>query len=235
MIYIVTGVSRGLGKAIAEYYLAKGEEVIGVGRSHEIDHDLFSFRTCDFSEANSAVDLFDGHIFNGPVTLINNAGILGDLDRYADLSDDVLHEVLTVNTIAPMQLAKKVYNQMANKSEFTLVNISSGAGSRPITSWASYCASKAALNMLSETFYLEEKERGNDIVVYSVAPGVIDTRLQDQIRSTSPNKFSGVDRFISLKEDDNLYSPEEAAMRFGKLLELEFEGEIMQDLRMLNP
>src|SRR5690606_16985856 len=117
--------------------------------------------------------------------------------------------------------------------DFSLVNISSGAANRAIPSWAGYCASKAALNMLTETFYLEELEKGNNPIVYAVAPGVIDTDMQVQIRSSLQSDFSSVDNFKALKSNKSLFTPKEAAVKLLYLLEKPFDGEVFQDLRKL--
>jgi benzil reductase ((S)-benzoin forming) len=227
---IVTGVSRGFGKAIAEQYLANGEHVLGIGRTTHIHHPCFRFMKCDLSNLEDVESLkFD--VFNGSITLINNAGILGNVKRLSDQSSLDISEVLTVNVAAVAILTNKVYQHSIDKDKFTLVNISSGAANRPIPSWAAYCASKAALQMLTETFFLEEKENGNDIRVYSVSPGVIDTGMQEQIRETREEDFSSVEKFRQLKADDELFSPEEAANRLLALLDKPYAGDILHDLR----
>ncbi len=227
---IVTGVSRGFGKAIAELYLSKGEKVIGIGRSANIEHTNFSFISCDLSDLNAVRNLaFDS--FSEPVTLINNAGIVGEINRLSDLEVSDVDQVMTVNVSAPVILTQKLYKKTENKDLFTLVNISSGAANRAIPSWASYCASKAALNMLTETFFLEEQEKGNHPNVFAVAPGVIDTGMQDHIRATSPANFSSLENFKSMKEDGSLFTSEEAARRLHALVHLEDTGEIFFDLR----
>jgi benzil reductase ((S)-benzoin forming) len=229
MIYI-TGVSRGLGKAIAELYLSKGERVIGIGRLAEIDHENFSFIQCDLSDLNAVRGLeFDAS--TEPVTLINNAGIIGEINRISDMENVDVDQVMNVNVSAPVILTQKVYQNLENKDSFTLVNISSGAAKRAIPSWASYCASKAALNMHTETFFLEEQEKGNNPKVYAVAPGVIDTGMQTQIRSANPENFSALDNFKSLKEDGKLFSSEEAASRLFQLLHSDYVGGVFHDLR----
>lgn len=233
MTYIITGVSRGLGEAISAKLLKRGEKVIGIGRSHNFNDSNFSFIECDLSDPGQRERLRFNDL-EGPVTLINNAGILGTIGRMSEQKDlEVLTDVLEVNTIAPFVLLHKVYNQ-CDKNRFTLVNISSGAANHSIPSWASYCASKAALNMLSETFYLEEKELGRTLKVYAVAPGVIDTGMQKQIRSANEEDFSSVQRFVDLKQNNELYSPGEAADRLLLLLSQNYEGEVFYDLRELN-
>jgi len=229
MIFI-TGVSRGLGKAIAELYLSKGERVTGIGRSAQIEHENFVFIQCDLSDLDAVRDLtFDE--LDEPVTLINNAGIIGDINRISDMETSDVDLVLTVNVSAPVMLTRKIYASVADKDLFTLVNISSGAAKRAIPSWASYCASKAALNMHTETFFLEEQEKGNAPRVYAVAPGVVDTGMQTQIRSANPENFSALENFKSLKEEGKLFSSEEAANRLFQLLRSDYVGDVFHDLR----
>lgn len=231
-MYIVTGVSRGLGKAIIEELLEKNEKVIGIGRSHGFNHPNFSFLECDLANPES-IDMLDFPDFKGKVTLINNAGIIGNIKRLSDQLSNDLQAVLNVNVTSPIYLMKKVYSKVKNKSDFSLINISSGAANRSIPSWAGYCASKAALNMLTETFYLEELEKGNNPIVYAVAPGVIDTDMQVQIRSSHQNDFSSVNNFKELKSNNSLFSSQEAAQKLLFLLNMPFEGEVFQDLRKL--
>ena len=235
MIYIITGVSRGLGKATAELFLEKGNKVIGVGRSHSIDHSNFSFEKCDLSDKDQVAQLLRNRTFDEPVTLINNAGILGVIGRISESEHLDLDLVMQVNVTAPMQLAKTVYHNCSKKSDFTLVNISSGAANKAIPSWAAYCASKAALNMITEAFYLEELELGNKIKAYAVAPGVIDTGMQEEIRNAPESAFSAVENFKNMKSEGLLFSPEEAAKRLEHLLSQDFTENMFADLRDVNP
>ena len=234
IMYIITGVSKGLGKALTEKLLAQNSTVIGIGRSHEFNHPKFTFIQCDLNDKD-AVENLKISIPSAPVTLINNAGIIGEIKRLGEQSSPDVQEVLMVNTVAPVLLWHKIYKLVSKKDDFTLVNISSGAANRAIPSWAAYCASKAALNMLSETFYLEEKENGNNPNVYAVAPGVMDTSMQMQIRNSSEDDFSAVQNFIAMKENDALFSPEEAANRLLKLLDQPYSGEVFYDLRTTEP
>lgn len=229
-MFIVTGVSKGLGKAICDGLLEMGERVIGIGRTNTIDHPNYSFSACDLS-LPGAIDRLEIHLEDGPITLINNAGIIGPIRRISDQPSLMLEEVFRVNTIAPMELTWRIYSQVKDKNAFRLVNISSGAANRAIPSWAGYCASKAALNMLSETFFLEEKEKGWYPKVYVVSPGVIDTEMQAQIRSASQDDFSSVKKFIELKSQGQLFSPQEAAHRLFNLLEQRYSDELFFDLR----
>jgi len=231
MRVIVTGVSKGLGKALVQHYLDADIKVLGIGRSHNFDHSNFSFISCDFSLIDAVEKLVIPTI-NEDTILFNNAGQIGHIQRLSDQIITDVAEVLTVNTIAPMILSAKVANAVGTAKTFTLVNISSGAGRAPIPSWAAYCASKAAIDLFSLTFFKEEQEKGRSIKVYSLAPGVIDTPMQEKIRSSNPNSFSSIERFVDLKNNAELISPEVVVNKIIKLLSLPFnESEIICSLR----
>lgn len=230
-MYIITGTSRGIGKALAELLLDKGETVIGISRTNTVVHPKFTFIECDLSNPASVREL-EIQTPKSSVILINNAGILGEIGRISQLTTDTWKSVLQINLLSVVQLTQKIYNQ-TDKNKFTLVNISSGAANRAIPSWGAYCASKAALNMFSMNFFLEERELGYTPKVYTVAPGVIDTAMQEQIRSAEKNKFSGLENFIALKENGQLFSPDEAAQRLLQLLAREYDEEVIYDLRQI--
>ncbi|MBK9190231.1 MAG: SDR family NAD(P)-dependent oxidoreductase [Crocinitomicaceae bacterium] len=100
-----------------------------------------------------------------------------------------------------------------------VINISSGAGKRPIDAWSAYCSSKAALDLFSETVKSEMKQRGVEkFNIHSIAPGVVDTKMQNQIRAASPEKFLASARFHQLKSDGELISPDQVAMKILQLI-----------------
>jgi len=212
MKVLISGVSRGLGKALAEKYLKTGCDVIGIGRSHEIGHPSFRFIQCDLSDPLQ-VNVIDFGQIDEETILINNAGIIGNIRRISDQQKPDASVVMQVNTVAPMLLCSKIARAVSPTQMLTVVNISSGAGRRPIPSWSAYCASKAALDMFSQTFLLEEIEKGRKISVFSIAPGVIDTEMQQAIRSAGTEDFSSLSRFEELKSNDQLVPPDEVVDR----------------------
>lgn len=226
MKIFITGVSKGLGEAFAQHFLAQGVEVSGIGRSHQIDHPNFNFISCDLSDRHQVENLEFGEI-NEDVIFINNAGIIGTIQRISDQKEPDTFEVMMVNAIAPMILSAKIARAVGLKNKLTLINISSGAGRRSIPSWASYCSSKAALDRFSETFYLEEKEKGRETRVLSVAPGVIDTQMQEIIRSSSQDDFSSISRFIELKEGNELRTPHEVVIKILDLLKTQEDTQLV--------
>jgi benzil reductase ((S)-benzoin forming) len=216
MTVFISGVSKGLGKALAEQYLNLGCKVVGMGRSHSISHPNFRFIEIDLRNT-SALEAIDFQA-NDEVILINNAGVIGHIKRLSDQKQLDIQEVITVNTIAPMVLAATLLKQIPLSQKVTILNISSGAASRSIPGWASYCTSKAALDRFSETLYLEEKEKGRAIRVFSIAPGVIDTAMQETIRSSQVADFSSLETFKGLKLNNELQSAVETAVNLVDFL-----------------
>lgn len=228
---IITGVSSGIGKALALDYLKRGEIVIGIGRTNVISHENYSFMECDLSETENIKKLQFDLSGCDSLTLINNAGVVGRIERLSEQEISDVEEVISLNTIAPMLLTQQVLKEFPLDKEFTLINISSGAGKRAIPSWASYCASKAALDIFSQTILEEETELSRNIRVYSVSPGVVDTAMQEKIRSASLPTFSSWQSFIDLKEQNNLYSATDVVVKLKALLKVPYKNQVLHSLR----
>ena len=84
----------------------------------------------------------------------------------------------------------------------------------------------------SETIQLEETERGRTVKVYAVAPGVIDTPMQEKIRAASSTDFSSHSNFVQLKESNELSSPEEIALKISRLISTSKENKVVQTLKV---
>jgi benzil reductase ((S)-benzoin forming) len=115
-----------------------------------------------------------------------------------------------------------------------VVNISSGAGRRPISGWSAYCAAKAGLDMASRVAALEAETRGQAVEVASLAPGVIDTGMQATVRAASAEDFADVERFRAMKAEGALRPAADVA---ADILRLEasgkLKGDAVQDLRQI--
>jgi benzil reductase ((S)-benzoin forming) len=232
--YIITGISRGIGKALAEHFLSKNQSVIGIGRTNSIQNPNFHFIELDLLDSSAIENLQFPIIQSEEIILINNAGIIGNIERISSMKEDCIDEIMQVNVIAPIKLTRKISEFCGNSKQFTLINISSGAGKRPIPSWAGYCASKAAIDLFSQTFLLEELELGKTTKVYSVAPGVIDTDMQVQIRATKESSFSSLENFQNLKSEQKLETPERIALKLDKLLNIPYSNHVLIALNDIN-
>jgi benzil reductase ((S)-benzoin forming) len=216
---IITGTSRGIGKAIAENYLAHGEKVLGIGRSHTISHPDYLFIHCDLSDPAAVEHISFPDLKGEDVIFIHNAGILGKVDYFEKLDAREIAKVMQVNLFAGAVILQKILRLLPKTTSFRSIFISSGAGKSPIASWASYCASKAAVDLFCQTIQLEEQQLGRTgFHCLSVAPGVVDTDMQAQIRNTHQTSFSEVARFKEYKDSNQLYSPELVARKLFKLV-----------------
>jgi len=216
---IITGASRGIGKAVAELYLSKGRQVLGIGRTTTIEHKNYSHLFCDLSSASEVEELSFPEMAED-IVFIHNAGVLGEIGRFTDLENTSHSEVMQVNFSSGMEIFYKIAAR-SNQQEFTCVFISSGAGKRPIASWASYCASKAAVDLFLETVQAEENEKENSkLRVYSFSPGVVDTAMQEKIRKAGQEDFSAVERFKGLHANGDLLPPEEVAEKLSQLIHM---------------
>lgn len=228
----ITGVSGGIGRALALTFLERGYSVSGIGRHSTIVHPHYSFTACDLSDLRAVAEFCFETSENGCV-LINNAGIIGPQKRISDQKSDDLLNVMNVNILAPMLLCRQFLVQVPAEFKTVIINISSGAANRPIPSWATYCASKIALDRFSETIQLEEKEKGRDIAVYSVAPGIVNTSMQAEIRSADPDHFSSLKLFQERYENNELLAPEEVAEKLMQLLTNPFDGRVVRNVNDL--
>lgn len=223
--YIITGASKGIGKAIAEELLKNEKNfVVGVSRTSSIKHANYRHQPLDFSDIEAVEHnlqkVFHPYKDAERLVLINNAGVLGDIGYVGEnMPNERFEFVFDVNVIVPAMLMNtflEAYKQV--QCEKVIVNVSSGAAQYPIDGWASYCASKAAIDMLSQTVQLEQNKRGSGVQVFALSPGVVDTGMQEHIRESDAEKFSNIQRFRDYKANGELASPEEVGRKIVKFL-----------------
>lgn len=224
--YIITGASKGIGKALAEELLQEDtNRVIGVSRSNTIHHPNYRHQPLDFSDVQ-AVEHNLQKVFTpmpdaGKLVLVNNAGVIGDIGYVGEgMQNERFEFVFDVNVIVPAMLMNtflQVYRQL--NCPKVVVNVSSGAGQYPVDGWATYCASKAAIDMLSMTVQKEQELRGNPVKIFALSPGIVDTGMQEQIRQSDQQEFSSVERFKAYKAKNELASPEEVGRKIASFLQ----------------
>lgn len=210
--YFITGTSRGIGKATAEKLLHDENcMVFGLSRTQSIEHEQYRHIAIDFNDLEQVKNFQFEPIDSGDkVVLLNNSGVLGDVNYIGKLSPDKIIESYNVNLIAPVLLINKFIKQYSILTATKLIiNISSGAARHAIKSWSTYCSTKAGLEMFARVLKDEMNEVCNkNVKVFSIAPGVVDTQMQTEIRALPIENFSGKDRFVSLKENNELFSAE---------------------------
>jgi NAD(P)-dependent dehydrogenase (short-subunit alcohol dehydrogenase family) len=191
---LITGGSKGLGRALAEALAERGAQVVVVSRNrYELERVLVPGRifgiTADVAEPGAAQKIVhEAAALVGPIDLlINNASTLGPVPlRLAfDLDRDELYRVLAVNVIGPFELAKVAGGSMALRGGGTVVNISSDAAVEAYPRWSAYGASKAALDHLSRIMAAELRDAR--IRVLAIDPGEMNTDMhRDAIPDADP-------------------------------------------------
>jgi benzil reductase ((S)-benzoin forming) len=237
-LYILTGTTKGLGKALAERIATDSDnELIALARAPDAPIPGGARLQVDLADAAAIDETFDRieqRIRDkrfAKAVLINNAGIVEPVAPLARADAAEIQRNLAVNLVAPMLLMRRFLRATEGIALLRrIINISSGAGRRPIAGWSAYCAAKAGLDMATRVVALEARA----VEVVSLAPGVIDTPMQGIVRSASAQDFSDVERFRQMKSEGTLRQPEEVA---ADILRAEAEGrlrgEAVLDLREL--
>jgi benzil reductase ((S)-benzoin forming) len=140
---------------------------------------------------------------------VNNAGVLEPVKPIRDVSTEAFREHLEINLVGVF-IGVRAYIAHRRRVAATagrdgiLINVSSGAAWNAYQGWGAYCAGKAAVERLTEV--VAEEERDTGLRVYSIAPGVVDTPMQDFVRASTVEDFPEVERFREMKRDDGLNS-----------------------------
>ncbi len=247
-LYIITGASRGLGAAMADQLLASQNQLLCVARRTRDDLAARAQRSgapCEQWSADLAQPVavaarleewlraLDAKSF-ASANLINNAGALTRIGPVDECSSDELSAALRVGLEAPLLLSAAFLRATRGWSaQRRILNISSGLGRRAMAGQAAYCAAKAGLDHMTRALALDEAHRGpRGAAVVSLAPGVIDTDMQVQLRSGDAEGFPERELFIGLKTSGRLASAEQAAAQvIGYLQRPDFGSEPVADVR----
>lgn len=153
------------------------------------------------------------------VTFVHSAGTLHPVGFAGEVDTAAYTANVLVNVAAGPVLGHRFLAAVASSvARRELALVSSGAARRPYPGWSSYGAAKAAGDQWVRTVGLEQGRRGG-VRVLSVAPGVVDTNMQELIRDTDEHDFPEVERFRELHETGALVDPAAAATRFWRLLD----------------
>jgi len=200
---LITGASRGLGRALAESLARAGSRVVMVARERgPLDDAVATIRAAGGTAHGIAADVGDKQAIHritgaaaalvGPIDLlVNNASTLGPtpLRLLLDTECEDLERVLAVNLVGPFRLSKVVAGSMALRGAGVIVNISSDAAVEAYPTWGAYGVSKAALAQLSNIWNAELD--GSGVRVLSIDPGEMNTRMHvDAIPDTDPSTLA---------------------------------------------
>ncbi|WML41091.1 (S)-benzoin forming benzil reductase [Neobacillus sp. OS1-2] len=234
---IITGASRGLGEAIAKRLIHEQISIVSVSRTENeeikslaIKHGIdYKHLSCNLSLEQEVQEVFMeiAHcIFQKDpkeILLFNNAGVIDPIQKVGNLDQTPIIGNIQVNLIAPILITNLFFNkaQLTN-TKVTVINVSSGAAVRSIEGWSVYCSAKAGLNMFTQTAALEQVglKTTNKIIAFS--PGVMDTNMQETIRSSHEEAFKDLEQFKEYKEKNLLLKADVVA---DALVDLVLRGE----------
>ena len=231
---IVTGHTKGLGAAVAAELIERGVPVLGLSRGRAAEaQSLLTEIEVDLSDGAALAAFVSSDTFSnwlhdeGATLLVNNAGTVAPVGPLQEQDPLACLRAITLNVAAPLALAAAVVR--ASRGERRILHVSSGAGRNAYPGWSVYCATKAALDRHAEAVLQDGDET---VRCVSLAPGVIDTGMQAEIRATPESRFPMKERFVQMKQEGALASPEDCARKLVDYLLAEGFGSVaVDDLR----
>ena len=224
--YIITGTSRGIGEALATELLQPGNVIFAssrtlnedlVEKASALQVQLFYFET-DLSDPHETEtfiqEVFDKIILTpgDRIALINNAGMIEPIGPLHTNNFIELEKHLHLNLLAPMILSSVFISRtMSYSIPKVILNISSGASYIPYYGWSAYCSSKAGMDAFTKVVGLEQFGTNNSVRIFALAPGIIDTHMQEQIRETNEVLFPDRGTFEKLHKEEKLSKPADVA------------------------
>jgi 3-oxoacyl-[acyl-carrier protein] reductase len=196
---IITGATQGLGRVIAEEFLREGANVAFCGRSVDLvrktEEDLNAsypgkvrgFK-CDVGLDADVSSFAEGVLewLGGVEILVNNAGVLGPIGPAAEVSWDEWQETFNINVLGTARMCRAVIPKMSTAGRGKIINLSGGGATSPMPAFSAYAASKAAVVRYTETLAMELA--GTGLEINAVAPGLLKTRMMDQMLEAGPER-----------------------------------------------
>ncbi len=233
---ILTGHTKGLGQGIALALSQQKIPCLGISRSHNSQAPA----QCTQVQLNLASpDALEQWLATGEllrfiqdaseVLLVNNAGWVSPIGPLPTQSTQLIAQSVQLNVAAPLVLSAFLAQHINDQQHLRILHVSSGAARNAYPGWSVYCATKAALDMHAQAVHMDAQAR---IKICSLAPGVIDTDMQAQIREVDPTHFPNKQRFIDLKNKGQLSSARHTAGALVEfLLSAHFGSNATADLR----
>ena len=227
-LFLVTGTSRGIGDALARRLLRDGHTVLGVSRRepdpppsgsyHHVSFDLT--RTSRVGEIVDRLEtLYQAGDFD-LVCLVNNASATEPVGPIERCPAAEIEAHLQIGLLAPMLLTSRFMERFSGEAVRKKVAfISSGVAFRALPDESVYCTAKAGLHMFAQCLGLEQQDRDGGFEIVSIGPGMVDTDMQQTVRSKSSEEFAMADFFKQAHAEGKLQDPAAVAGKILAILE----------------
>ena len=216
--FIITGTSSGIGHELCKMLLENADnKVIGIGRTQNIEHTNYNHIVLDLNNISEIENIeFPSWSNAAQISLIHNAGWIGPIQKIGNQELGAIASAYIINLVAPAVLSSQFISiYKSSKAEKVILSVSSGAAHSAIEGWSTYCSSKAGLDMLSKCI----DEEYQDIINLSIAPGKVDTPMQNDIRFADEKAFPRLKEFQKYYKDGELTDAKEVAAKYKEILQ----------------
>ena len=226
--FVVTGASRGIGRALSVALAKQGARVVLLSRpSPALDEALALVQAhspnsvsvpCDLAETASIELAVSSVIAHAPTIhgLVHNAGDIAPVVPMQRADGGAWSRSIQVNLIGVQVLTQGLWPAFEGGHRVRVTTISSGASLRPVPSWSAYCVSKAGQDMWARC--LAEEGKKDNISAISIAPGIVDTGMQRDIRAAEADDFPLLDTFVGYHTTGQLTRAEDVANQLLNLV-----------------
>ena len=234
-LIFITGGSRGIGAAMARAVPYPNARVIDISRRGGEGSEHFEADLSVPGQWSDVAELFARETkgFEGErVVFVHAAGTLQPIGFAGEVPADAYEREVLLNSAAPQVLGEAFIRAAREiRAACYLVMISSGSAQHICEGWSAYGPGKAAVDHWVRTVGAEQERRGGRCRLLSVAPGIVATDMQLEIRAARKEDLPDVERFIALHENDELRDPDEVAHEIWDLLDQGLANGAVLDLR----
>lgn len=227
---LLSGPTSGLGRNLFDLLVKNEYPIVCLGRQlgrmpTVFDGETPSIKLIDFDFSGqeeslaSALNELESSIVSKerrPTIFISNAAIIEPIEKSTENTLKALEKISRINITTPLMIANTLA-RATNRASSTLfiINIDSGASTKPIRGWQAYCATKAAYRMGLDVLALENQR----VKVLHYEPGAMDTPMQKLIRTKKISQMPDVKNFKKLKSQGRLNKPDDVAADILQIVE----------------